>query len=282
MQSSREENNKSTQKLSKFDMRQEYVLSGLGFVLHPSIVQSLEPFRNTTDGKGKVAIVSNSITSSTGPDPDSCYSQWANLPGREDLTVDPSLNISWEDVSTRKVVSGLDPELVENFDAVAVNLIHTSIPKDEWDATLQNITAILRPGGWIQWVDWDPITARIAGQRPGTPDASHLRDLLRRYTDALQARNVGSTYRISNAFKKLGLVESDSDMYPVAPDMGLTRVVAETALEYLEVTGDVSVQEVGDIRGKIEEEIESSGPLVWYDLWCHVARKPIKSERIEA
>lgn len=236
---------------SRLDRQQKYIDSTLSFVLHPSIRQSLPQSGHKIRG----AWVSETV------------------PPTEK---ESALSISWMHLQPHEIAisSGLDPELVEHFDVVAVNLLHTSVESVHWDATIQNLLDLLQPGGWIQWVDWDPITARIAASKPGTADASNLRDLLRSYTDALQARKVGSTYRISNALKKQGLTEADSDMYPIAPDVGLTRVVADGALDYLKRTGHLSPGEAKGIEAKIEHDIQASGPLIWYDLWCHIAQKP--------
>lgn len=239
---------------SWLEKQQEYITTALGFGLHPTIRQSLSS-SSGVDRKVRIAIVSNMTLSASS---------------------DQSLDMASVQISTEEISSstGLDPELVEHFDVVVVNLLHTSLETDQWEATTQNLMDILKPNGWLQWIDWDPITARIAGSKPGTPDASNLREILRRYTDALQDRKVGSTYRISNALRSQGFVDIDSDLYPVAPDTGFTGVVAQGALRYLERTGYMSTDQAGASEAKIRDELQASGPLVWYDLWCHIAQTP--------
>lgn len=94
---------------------------------------------------------------------------------------------------------------------------------------------------------------------------------MRKFTD--ERREVGSTYRIPKALRKEAGFERDvdSDIYPIAPDLGFTRVVVGGILEELRNNGGEGIDEA-----KIEEEIEESGPLVWYDLWCHIGRKKKK------
>ncbi|CZT25690.1 uncharacterized protein RCC_11359 [Ramularia collo-cygni] len=252
-----DEHNLSPSETSRLERQQKYITNALGFVLHSTVRRSL-----AGDDLGikrfRVAVVSDTPIN---------------------LDEDPAIDKPWSTLSPTQMTSstGVAPESAEQFDVVVVNLLHTSMGVDDWETTIQNMTDLLRPGGWVQWVDWDPITARIAGSTPGTPDASNLRAFLRNYTDVIQARNVGSTYRISTMLKSHGFVERDSDMYPVAPDIGLTRVVAEGALDYLERTGNLSREEVRAAEANIEQEIRVSGPLVWYDLWCHIAQKPTKS-----
>lgn len=241
--------------VSERERQQDYITAALGFVLHPSIRLSLS---QGTGRKTNIAVVSDMPLAAEA---------------------DSSLDISWMHFPPTEILSstGLEPELVEHFDVVVVNHVHSSLENEQWEMAIQNLADLLSPGGWVQWVDWDPITARIAGSNPGTPDASNLRDLLRRYTDALQARKVGATYRIANTLRSQGFVEIDSDLYPIAPDTGFTRVVAKGALTYLERIGDISSENARATEAKIEHEIQASGPLVWYDLWCHIARVSSKS-----
>lgn len=253
----KDQQNMSGPDISSLEKQQEYITTALGFVLHPSIRQNFSRSGHATR-KINIAIVSDIALSADA---------------------DSSLDISSMNLLPHEVLSstGLDPELVGHFDVVVVNHVHTWLEDNQWDSAIQNLADLLSPGGWIQWVDWDPITARIAGSKPGTPDASNLRELLRRYTDALQARKVGSTYRILNTLRSHGFVETDSDLYPITPDNGFTHVVADEAIRYLERIGEFSRELARSFHTKIDYELGASGPLVWYDLWCHIGQTPSKA-----
>jgi len=40
------------------------------------------------------------------------------------------------------------------FDLVAVRLLHISIAGAQWTRSVQNAVALLKPGGYLQWIDW--------------------------------------------------------------------------------------------------------------------------------
>lgn len=63
-------------------------------------------------------------------------------------------------------------------------------------------------------------------------------------------------------------------MYPLNPEVSLSRSVANTAIRSLEKSGALSHEEAKDLIPKLDEEITKDSPLLWYDLWCHIARKP--------
>ncbi|KAF2213870.1 hypothetical protein CERZMDRAFT_95900 [Cercospora zeae-maydis SCOH1-5] len=163
-------------------------------------------------------------------------------------------------------------DLQGQFDVVAVRLLHTDLKPDRFNEALDELVALLKPGGWLQWIDWDPMTARIATVKAGAPDTV-LRDVLNRFTDALRAQKAGSTYKISTAMS-LQLGDEESDMYTVTPEVRFTDNVVAGALLFLERNGHCTTAEASELRAKVKEEIESSSSLLFYDLWCHIARKP--------
>ena len=134
------------------------------------------------------------------------------------------------------------------------------------------ISLLVEPGGYIQWVDFDPLTARIAAFRPQASDAV-LRDVFHRFTDTLRARKVGSTYRIPNTMVANGLEVIDSDMYPLSPKVEFTQILGKEAVAILQESGNVTIEGGETMRRELMEEVEAGGSLVWYDLWCHIGRK---------
>ncbi|KAK4624224.1 hypothetical protein CLAFUW4_05409 [Fulvia fulva] len=231
----------------------EYITSGLGFLIHPVIEHHIKD----CEGPIRIADVSEGLQFPSDND-----FRWPKCP------------IEVTRISIRDVIKpdGLH-ESAGTFHVVAVRLAHLSIGNTHWNTAIHNLTSLLRPGGWIQWTDWDPRTARIAGVKPGAEDKA-LRDLLQRYSDFLKEKQVGTTYRISSSLTDTGLGQEDSDMYPLPPDVGLTRNIAHGALRQLETAESVGSEEVERLRKEVDDEIEAGGSLIWYDLWCHIARKP--------
>jgi hypothetical protein len=89
----------------------------------------------------------------------------------------------------------------------------------------------------------------------------------------LSARQAGTTYRIESTFKNEGLVEIDSDMYPIEPEVEFTRNVVEGVVRELEEWGVIAKDEAERLRTEVGEEVVRGGVLIWWDLWCHIGRK---------
>ncbi|EME45709.1 hypothetical protein DOTSEDRAFT_71415 [Dothistroma septosporum NZE10] len=236
----------------------EFITSGLGFLIHPVIEHHI----NDYEAPVRIADISQGLQFPPNNDP--------RLPRCKLETV----RMSIKDVVHPDGVQ----EYAGMFHVVAVRLAHLIIGNRDWNTAVDNLISLLRPGGWIQWTDWDPRTARIAGVKPGAEDKA-LRNLLEKYSDVLKEKQVGTTYRISSSFTEAGLVEEDSDMYPLPPDSGLTSNIAHGALRQLETVGSVGSGEIQQLIRGVDKEIEAGNSLIWYDLWCHIARKPKQSKR---
>ncbi|EME83858.1 uncharacterized protein MYCFIDRAFT_172926 [Pseudocercospora fijiensis CIRAD86] len=154
------------------------------------------------------------------------------------------------------------------YDVVCIRLLHASLEPHQWDEAMKNLVALLKPGGWLQWVDWDPMTARIATVKPGAPDGI-LRGLLNDYADAMRAARVGNTYRIPNAMRPY-LEEEDSDMYTIDPSVELSKIIASGAISYVQRVGKYTSAEAGEVGAKTEQEIDEAGSLCFFDLWAHI------------
>lgn len=233
---------------------QSYIDAGLGFQIHPTIVDSLS---QKTD-QVRVADISRGTQSSDAAAVTKLF---------------PAAVC--EKVELKDVVNsdGIEPAKRGQFDLVTARLLHATLDASNWETAFRNLISLLRPGGWLQFVDFDPLTARIAGLKPGSPDGV-LRELLRRYSDVLSASKAGNTHRISATMRKNGLIEQDSDMYPMVPEVRFTKIVAREAVDHLRDSGAMDEDDAKKLSVGAEREIETARSLIWYDLWCHIAQKP--------
>ncbi|KXT08054.1 hypothetical protein AC579_204 [Pseudocercospora musae] len=236
----------------------DFISSGLGYVLHPTITRSLEDSRGSNSEKLRVADVSQGDQ----------FSATASLPFSPQETI-------VDQITFQSVIKpgSIPPESRGIYDVVCIRLLHASLEIDQWDEAMQNLVALLKPGAWLQWVDWDPMTARIATVKPGAPDGI-LRGLLSDYADAMRAAKVGNTYRIANAMRP-NLEELDSDMYTIDPSVELSKIIASGAISYLQQNGKYTSAEAQDVGIKTEQEIDQAGSLCFFDLWSHIGRKPV-------
>ncbi|KAM3416496.1 hypothetical protein BST61_g8087 [Cercospora zeina] len=238
---------------SQLSEQHGFITSGLGYHIHPTIVRALTEDTKQSPRDIRIADISRG-------------DQFSGDVSPTILTRAKRVKLPFGGYSSNRT------DLQGQFDVVAVRLLHTNLKPDRFNEALDELVALLKPGGWLQWIDWDPMTARIATVKAGAPDTV-LRDVLNRFTDALRAGKAGSTYRISTAMS-LQLEDEESDMYTVTPEVRFTENVVAGALLFLERSGHCTPAEASDLRAKVREEIESAGSLLFYDLWCHIARKP--------
>lgn len=238
----------------------DIITSNLGYHIHPTIVKALNEEAGTPAHEIRIADVSQGGQ----------FENTAILPAT--LLTAQRTRIHF---ARLLATSTIPDDLRGQFDVVAVRLLHTNLVPDRFQEALDSLIALLKPGGWLQWIDWDPMTARIATVKPGADDIV-LREILSRFSEALRTRKSGSTYKISTAMQ-LQLECEDSDMYVVTPEVRFTKNVVATALLFLERSDACTAEEASVLRGKVKTEIENSGSLLFYDLWCHIARKPIGS-----
>lgn len=244
---------------TRLEDEDKFITSGLGYWLHPTVKQSLQPSSEGCPSNLLVADVSRGK-----------QFMGAELfpPEAKNNQVD---KISFEQISSP---TGLPSDLEGKYDAVCVRVLHTSLDVEQWERSVQKLAGLLKPGAWLQWVDWDPMTARIATVRPGAPDGV-LRGVLYDFSDTLRSKKVGSTWRIAASLRP-HLEGIDSDMYSISPQVELTKVVAFGATSYLQRCGEYTASKAREVEAKLEHEIDEAGSLVFYDLWCHIARKPAK------
>lgn len=241
---------------ARLAQQHQYISTGLGFVVHPTIARDLSKRKEDVS----IANVSKEFQLPGVGDEDSSAELKYNQP----------VNFTFQDITSQE---GTLRKHEGQFDIVAVRVLHTALPHDTWDVAIRNLISLLRPGGWLQWTDWDPPTPRIAAINPAASDFA-LRNLLARYVDCLKANKVGTTYRIPTSMRNYGLEDDDSDMYPLAPEVELTRNVTTGTIKYLQRSGNLNDAEAGEVQEKVDQEIEIGKPLLWVDLWSHIAKKP--------
>ncbi|KAF2481694.1 S-adenosyl-L-methionine-dependent methyltransferase [Neohortaea acidophila] len=62
-----------------------------------------------------------------------------------------------------------DARWIGYFDVVHVRLLQAAMSTDDWGPVLRNITTLLKPGGWLQWMEDDRARAVRRPMRPVAP-----------------------------------------------------------------------------------------------------------------
>lgn len=118
--------------LSTENEQHEFITAGLGFLIHPAIEKALSFDAYTRPDEIRIADVARGEQFSDG------------------ARLAPSLNQARR---TRIEFGGsiatgkMKDDLRGQFDIVAVRLLHTRLRPDKWDETLEDLVALLKPGG---------------------------------------------------------------------------------------------------------------------------------------
>ncbi|KAK4221116.1 S-adenosyl-L-methionine-dependent methyltransferase [Podospora fimiseda] len=178
------------------------------------------------------------------------------------------------------------------YDVVAARFLSSATPRTDWAATLTNLMTLLRPGGWLQWID--SCNFAVYNSVPGTSRTACREvyaglDPLRK-KDAvigLMMREAEDQRR-EEVLKGVGFVDVHEDVFSTdrlqevdCPGLRArgTRNVMECFLGCLE--GLVGTEEGSEwtrerlekVKVEVEKEIES-GVYHTLDQVCIVGRRP--------
>ncbi|KAL4940943.1 hypothetical protein BDV06DRAFT_12379 [Aspergillus oleicola] len=120
----------------------------------------------------------------------------------------PSENVEF---SVQNVLEPFSPEHHNRYDLVNVRMLVAALPEAEFRTAVQNLTTILKPGGYIQWVELDT---------SGLIDSPESKDprtkfLVKSWLDFLDANNllVCPANIIEDAYEKNGLQNISNTAY---------------------------------------------------------------------
>ncbi|KAE9376012.1 S-adenosyl-L-methionine-dependent methyltransferase [Stipitochalara longipes BDJ] len=134
----------------RLDEQHDITTQILGFLIHPTISINLSrqrgPLRIADIGTGtgswlidvartfpSAELIGFDISTSAFPHPS---------------TLPP--NISFR---TQDMLSPFPSSEIGTYDLIAVRFISMATTRSEWISTIQNLLTLLKPGGWLQWID---------------------------------------------------------------------------------------------------------------------------------
>ena len=126
---------------------------------------------------------------------------------------------SWPENVSLQVHSILNPfpqEEQGTYDIVAVRLLVTALADIEWSIAIQNLVALLKPGGYLQWIDLDlsPNPAKFVQSIPGASRSKLLEmgDAWRAFSQTTQIKG-GGCWKLAGLSKDHGLVAVNEDVF---------------------------------------------------------------------
>ncbi|KAF3921355.1 hypothetical protein ABW20_dc0103711 [Dactylellina cionopaga] len=91
------------------------------------------------------------------------------------LFPDPSALPSNVSFSLLNILEPVPESLYEKYDVVDIRGLCLVLKADEWDGVVKNVAKMIKPGGYLVWVDTDPSSAKSI---PPTPAATQAAGLL--------------------------------------------------------------------------------------------------------
>ncbi|KAI0812053.1 hypothetical protein GGR55DRAFT_640238 [Xylaria sp. FL0064] len=180
------------------------------------------------------------------------------------------------------------------YDIVAVRFISSATTRADWAHTIKNLIKLLKPGGWLQWID--SCNFALYNSAAGTSRAACQEiydglEPLRSKDDVvigLMMREPNNVRR-EDVFRELGLVDVHEDVFSTdkLQDPGLqlrdkgTRNIVSCYIgcleELVEVEGSGwSKERIERLREEAMREIDK-GVYHTLDQVCIVGRKPLGS-----
>ncbi|KAL4787870.1 S-adenosyl-L-methionine-dependent methyltransferase [Aspergillus varians] len=187
--------------------------ANIGYLLHPSIVQH-DHMRIADVGTGtgiwlrELAKLLPPNTQLDGFDlSDSMFSR-DNLPE----------NIQFYH---QNFLEPFPEKFLGKYDVLNVRVMVVALSSDEWEPAVRNLMTLLRPGGYLQWVDCaahDCVAKAPDGE--SLVDPKHARHYIETFRKGMMA--IGKTPNVAalnGIFQKSGLADCEEQIYPlVNPD----------------------------------------------------------------
>ncbi|KAK0749008.1 S-adenosyl-L-methionine-dependent methyltransferase [Schizothecium vesticola] len=200
--------------------------------------------------------------------------------------------------TTHDMLTPFPPSHLSTFDVVTARFLSSATPRAAWEQTIRNLVTLLKPGGWLQWID--SCNFQVYCAVPGTSRAA-CREVYKELEPfRAEGAVVGLMMRDAGAdasggreevWRGCGLVEVHEDVFStdrLVGDQGGewaglrekgTRNVMECFLGCLE--GLVGVEGSGwtrerweGVKAKVEDEVRA-GVYHTLDQVCLVGRKPV-------
>ncbi|KAL4811078.1 S-adenosyl-L-methionine-dependent methyltransferase [Aspergillus unguis] len=173
-------------------------------------------------------------------------------------------------------------EFLGKYDVVNVRVMVVALSSYEWEPAVRNLMTLLRPGGYLQWVDCAAHDCIVKGPEEKNP--THARSYMELFRTGMMA--VGKTPNIaalSGIFQKSGLADCEEQVYTLLdPDAreDVNATVANGITHFLLAALKLgkkglvsSEEEVMSLRQAALDDLSNLGCYYCYDVHVVVGRK---------
>ncbi|KAJ5520142.1 hypothetical protein N7463_000595 [Penicillium fimorum] len=251
--------------------------ANIGYLLHPSIKQH-DRMRIADVGTG-TGIWLRDLASVL---PTTCQLDGFDLSG----VMFPPKDTLPENITfhLQNLLEPFPEEYLGEYDVVNVRIMVVALSHDEWEPAVRNLMTLLKPGGYLQWVDCAAHECVVKGEPEGkqATNARHGLDLFRRTLISLgKTPNVAA---LRGTFQNSGLESCEERIYTLdnpdtREDINLTvAVVIQHVLTAASKTHKLdeipSVDQLTTLREAMLSDFHSLGCYFCFDVYVVVGRKP--------
>ncbi|KAJ5986652.1 hypothetical protein N7451_011017 [Penicillium sp. IBT 35674x] len=174
-------------------------------------------------------------------------------------------------------------EYLGKYDVVNVRVMVVALSSHEWEPAVRNLMTLLKPGGYLQWVDCAAHECVIKGVPEGKRAINAQRglDLFRKVVTSLgKTPNIGLLFGI---FQKSGLVSCEEKIYtldnPETREKVNTSVVVgfqhilTAAFKMHKLDEIQSIGQINDLKETISQDLRNLSCYYCYDVHVVVGRK---------
>ncbi|KAI0132891.1 S-adenosyl-L-methionine-dependent methyltransferase [Xylariales sp. AK1849] len=100
-----------------------------------------------------------------------------------------------------------------SFDMVAVRLITAGLRGDDWDAAVRNVSALLKPGGYLQWIEPVHSSLQVFNAKAGAPNSA-TRKAVDYFLEAYKTTLYPGPLQLPSLCQKYGLQDIVVEVFP--------------------------------------------------------------------
>lgn len=146
----------------RLELQHRCMISCQGYYLHPDVSLPSTSARIAELGTGTTIWLREVALAYPAVECHGFDISDAMFPGQKDLP--PNIQLHKADIK-----QPFEKRWLGGFDVVHIRLIQAAMRVEEWGPVLRNITTLLKPGGWLQWVEDDRPVAVRRNVRPVAP-----------------------------------------------------------------------------------------------------------------
>lgn len=255
--------------------------NNLGFVIHPSIPITGPNLRIADFGTG-TGIWLIDVAKKVSP---TCQLNGFDISGAQ--FPDPSKVPSNVTFLQHDLFKPLPEQYWGTYDIIQARALCLAMNTEDWEKAVSNFMLLLKPGGRLQWVDFDgsPESFRAVSTKPrdGISALEQGIAVFHRWAD-MQGRKLDDCKSLPDVFKQCGLEEIESKVAGTDSDVKTRAECSHTMIvtldrlfnKFAKVPGSgITSKEVSELVKAMRKEAEAEEHYMRIELIAVVGRKPV-------